>query len=74
MIIFDPACDLYRAHVQMAGGKIVPVSLRPKKRVTISISQHTKAQLIERFNKSAIMACEEDEWEIDWSQFESAFN
>lgn len=33
VIIFDPAYDVYRPQVQMAGGKTIGIQLRPKKRV-----------------------------------------
>ena len=37
VVIFDPAYDVYRPQVQMAGGKTVGIPLRPRKRVTYSL-------------------------------------
>jgi aspartate/methionine/tyrosine aminotransferase len=33
VIIFDPAYDVYRPQVQMAGGKTIGITLKPRKKV-----------------------------------------
>ena len=35
VIIFDPAYDVYRPQVQMAGGKTIGITLKPRKKVII---------------------------------------
>jgi aspartate/methionine/tyrosine aminotransferase len=37
VVIFDPAYDVYRPQVQMAGGKTIGITLRPRKRVRTAL-------------------------------------
>lgn len=54
VIIFDPAYDVYRPQVQMAGGKTIGIQLRPKKRVYLLIFSTRRQSLLKDLRKSPL--------------------
>jgi len=57
----------------MAGGKSIGIPLKPKYQVAFYLIQQNKKQILERC-KDGFVSGEQDEWEINYEEFEKALN
>lgn len=51
VIIFDPAYDVYRPQVQMAGGKTIGITLRPNKTVNMHLFSTQRLRYCKGYKK-----------------------